>query len=183
MLKEFGFLNIKIKKKIENVTVESKSIMLVGDGMVKVGRFFEDFKEGEEFESPARTVTEADIVNFAGISGDFNPLHVDEQFAKKTKFGRRIAHGVLTFAIMTGLWGRTGFLEGTAEAFYGVDRLRFTRPVFIGDTIKVKVKVVSMEDRGETGLITFHNEVVNQRGEVVMVCDAKILLKKRSTQQ
>ena len=145
-----------------------------------LGKFFEDFEEGQEFETPARTITEADVVNFAGISGDFNPLHIDEEFAKTSRFKKRIAHGVLTFAIMTGLWARTGFLEGTVEAFYGIDKLRFTRPVFIGDTIKARVKVVSKEDKGDFGMVTFHNEVVNQRGEIVMVCDAKILFKKRT---
>jgi len=143
--------------------------------------YFEDFEEGQEFETPARTITEADIVNFAGISGDFNPLHIDEEFAKRSRFGRRIAHGALTFAIMTGLCARLGMLEGTVEAFYGVDKLRFTRPVFIGDTLKVRVRVVKKEDRGNAGLVTFHNEVVNQRGEVVLVCDTKILFRKRKS--
>jgi len=147
--------------------------------MYMPGMYFEDFEEGQEFETPARTVTEADIINFAGISGNFNPLHIDEEFARKTRFGRRIAQGALTFAILTGLWARHGFLEGTVEALYGMDRMRFTRPVFIGDTLRARIRVVKKEDRGNCGLVTIHNEVVNQRGEIVLVCDAKLLFKKR----
>jgi len=145
------------------------------------GKFFEDFEIGDEFETPRRTVTEADIVTFAGLSGDFNPLHVDEEFAKQTRFGKRIAHGALTFAIMTGLWARLGIWEGTVEAFYGVDKLRFTKPVYAGDTLKVKIKVVDKQDKGEFGIVVLHNEVQNQRGEVVLVCDTKLLLKKKSS--
>jgi len=145
------------------------------------GKYFEDFKVGDEFETPGRTVTEADIVAFAGLSGDFNPLHVDEEYAKKTRFGRRIAHGALTFAIMTGFWGRLGILEGTVFAFYGVDKLRFTKPVYAGDTLRAKIKVIDKQDKGEFGLVVLHHEVVNQRNEVVMVCDVKLLMKKKSS--
>ena len=141
--------------------------------------YYEDFKEGMVFESPRRTVTEADIVIFTGLSGDFNPLHTDEEFAKKTIFGRRIAQGTLTFAIMTGLWDMLGIIRGTAIAFYGVDKLRFTKPVYPGDTLRVKITVIEKKERETGGLVVLHNEVLNQRDEVVLVCDAKILVKKR----
>jgi len=141
--------------------------------------YYEDFKEGMVFESPRRTVTEADIVIFTGLSGDFNPLHTDEEFAKKTIFGRRIAQGTLTFAIMTGLWDMLGIIRGTAIAFYGVDKLRFTKPVYPGDTLRVKITVIEKKEREMGGLVVLHNEVLNQRDEVVLVCDAKILVKKR----
>ena len=141
--------------------------------------YYEDFKEGMVFESPRRTVTEADIVIFTGLSGDFNPLHTDEEFAKKTIFGRRIAQGTLTFAIMTGLWDMLGIIRGTAIAFYGVDKLRFTKTVYPGDTLRVKITVIEKKEREMGGLVVLHNEVLNQRDEVVLVCDAKILVKKR----
>jgi len=144
-----------------------------------VALYYEDFKEGMVFESPRRTVTEADIVIFTGLSGDFNPLHTDEEFAKKTIFGRRIAQGTLTFAIMTGLWDMLGIIRGTAIAFYGVDKLRFTKPVYPGDTLRVKITVIEKKEREMGGLVVLHNEVLNQRDEVVLVCDAKILVKKR----
>lgn len=146
-----------------------------------MGLYYEDFKEGMTFESPRRTITEADIVNFACLSGDFNPLHVDEEFAKNTIFGRRIAHGVLTLAIVTGLWDMLGFIKGTAIAFYGIDKLRFLKPVYPGDTIHVKIKVVEKREKEKGGLVKLHNEVINQKGEVVMVCDALILVKKKKS--
>jgi len=141
--------------------------------------YYEDFKEGMVFETPRRTVTEADIVNFAGLSGDFNPLHVDEEFAKTTVFGRRIAHGALTFAIMTGLWDMLGIIRGTAIAFYGVDKLRFTKPVYPGDTLRVKITVKEKKEKGTGGLVVLYNEVLNQRDEIVLVCDAKVLVKRK----
>jgi len=142
--------------------------------------FFEDFKEGMVLESPGRTITIVDIVNFAGVSGDFNPIHVDEEYARKTLFGRRIAHGVLTLAVMTGLWDSMGFLRGTVIAFYGIDKLRFTKPVYPGDTVKVRITVVEKKEKEKGGVVTLRNEVLNQNGEVVLVCDAKLLMKKKS---
>ena len=141
--------------------------------------YYDDFKIGMSFETPSRTITESDIVNFAGVSGDFNPLHTDEEFAKTTIFGTRIAHGALTFSIMTGLWDRLGFIRESIIAFYGVDRLRFTKPVYPGDTVKVNIKVIELADKGDKGIVTLHNEVINQKREIVLVCDAKILLKKK----
>ena len=144
------------------------------------GMFFEDFEEGMVLESPGRTITVVDIVNFAGVSGDFNPIHMDEEYARKTLFGRRIAHGVLTLAVMTGLWDSMGFLRGTVIAFYGIDKLRFTKPVYPGDTVKVRITVVEKKEKEKGGVVTLRNEVLNQNGEVVLVCDAKLLMKKKS---
>jgi acyl dehydratase len=141
--------------------------------------FLEDFDVGMTFETPRRTVTEADVVAFAGLSGDYNPLHTDEEFAKNGPFGRRIGHGVLTLAILTGLWDRLGFLIGSVEAFYGIDKLRFTRPVFFGDSLRATVKVVGKKERETNGMIVFSNEVVNQRGETVLVCDTKVVVRRK----
>ena len=141
--------------------------------------FLEDFKVGMTFETPGRTVTEADVVSFAALSGDYNPLHTDEEFAKKGRFGRRIAHGVLTLAILTGLWDRMGIIAGSVEAFYGIDGLKFTKPVFFGDTIHARTKVVDKQERETSGMVTLSNEVLNQRGETVLVCDAKLIIRSK----
>ena len=145
------------------------------------GRYYEDFKVGEVMETPGRTITEADLVNFAGVSGDFFSLHIDEEYAKKTMFGRRIAHGLLTLAVVSGFWSKMGLFEGTLIAFYGIDRLRFTKPVYIGDTIRARIEVVDKVEKGEHGLVTLKHEVFNQRGELVLVFDAKFLLKRRGS--
>ncbi len=147
------------------------------------GKYYEDFQIGEMFETPSRTITEADVVNFAALSGDYNPLHTDEEFAKEGRFGKRIAHGVLTLAILTGLWDRVGVIEYTVEAFYGIDELKFTKPVFFGDTVHAKVKVQDKQDRDKNGIIVFENEVINQRIETVLVCKAKLVMKKKKVGQ
>lgn len=132
-----------------------------------------------ELETVGRTVTEADIVMFAALTGDWNPIHVDAEYAKTTIFGQRIAHGTLTFSIMTGLLMRLGFLEETVVAFYGVDRLRFTNPVFIGDTIKARAKVVEKQDRGQFGVVKIEASVVKQTGDVVLNCILRVAVKKK----
>ncbi|MGB9636294.1 MAG: MaoC/PaaZ C-terminal domain-containing protein [Thermoplasmata archaeon] len=144
-----------------------------------MAKYFEDFTCGEEFVTPARTVTEADIVQFAGLSGDYNSIHTDEEYAKKSFFGKRVAHGLLVLAIMSGLWVRLGVFEGTVIAFYGIEHLRFTKPVFIGDTISLKMRVKEKKERDEnSGIVTVENLVINQRNETVLVCDAMLLVKR-----
>src|ERR1700738_4051136 len=121
-----------------------------------VSLYFEDYVLDSVSTSRGRTVTEADIVNFAGLSGDFVELHMNEEYARKGPFGRRIAHGALIFSISTGLMTQMNQVHDTVLAFYGVDKLRFTRPVFIGDTIRVEKKVVATESKGQgRGLISF----------------------------
>ncbi len=141
--------------------------------------FLEEFQVGMSFETPGRTVTEADVVNFAAQSGDYNPLHVDEEFAKKGRFGKRIAHGVLTLAILTGLWDKIGIIAGSVEAFYGIDGLKFTRPVFFGDAIHARIRVIGKQEREASGMVTLSNEVLNQRGEAVLICDAKLIIRRK----
>jgi len=138
--------------------------------------YYEDFKPGITFETPGRTVTEADIVNFAGVSGDFYSLHTDEEYAAKTMFGGRIAHGLLVVSIVTGLWFRLGIFEGTLLALYGIDRLRFIKPVKPGDTIRARIIVIEKREKEKGGLVTLRNEVYNQKGELVAVFDAKVLV-------
>lgn len=147
-----------------------------------MGMYFEDFEVGQEFLSPARTITEADVVQFAALSGDYNPLHTDAEYARETQFGERIAHGLLGLAIASGLTGRLGLFEGTALAFLGVD-WRFTGPIFFGDTIRVKIKIAEKREakKPDRGIIIRDTSVVNQRGEVVQQGKITIMVKRKNT--
>jgi len=141
--------------------------------------YFEDFEIGHVSRSRGRTITEADIVNFAGLSGDFVELHTNEEFAKAGPFGRRIAHGLLVLSISSGLMVQMGQTTDTVVAFYGIDRLRFVRPTFIGDTVRVEKKVVDRQDKEKGGVVTFETSVLNQNGEPVLVYTDKLMVKKR----
>ena len=124
-------------------------------------------------------MTEADIVMFAGLTGDFVELHTNEEFAKETSFGRRIAHGALVFSISIGLTTRMNLLDDTLLAFAGVDKLRFVAPVFIGDTLHVTKRVVERQELGSAqGTVTFETKVLNQRDELVLVYRDKMLLRR-----
>jgi len=134
------------------------------------GRYFEEFQEGERIVTAARTVTEADVVSFAGLSGDYNPIHTDAEFAARTPFGRRIAHGLLVTSIASGLAMQTGFLEGTTLAFREIREWKFVKPVFIGDTVHVVItveKTRAMRRLGG-GAVDFKLDVRNQHGDTVM---------------
>jgi len=142
--------------------------------------YYEDFGIGQTWTSPGRTITEADIVAFAGLTGDYNPIHTDEEFAKTTPFGGRILHGPAGFAIATGLESRLGIKEGTAIAFLGMT-WDLKLPIRIGDTIRVVESVASMrESRKPTqGLVIFDVAVVNQRDETVQEGQWKLLMMRR----
>lgn len=142
--------------------------------------YFEDFVLDSTTVSRGRTITESDIVAFAGLSGDFVELHMNEEFAKKGPFGRRIAHGALIFSISTGLMVQMNQIQDTVIAFYGIDRLRFTKPVFIGDTIHVVKKVIAREAKPpRRGLLTFETTVLNQNNETVLVYGDKVMVQAR----
>jgi len=142
--------------------------------------YFEDFVPGSVHESRGRTVTEADIVNFAGLSGDFVELHTNEEFARRSPFGRRIAHGALVFSISTGLMTQMNLVNDTVLAFYGLDKLRFTGPVFIGDTVRVIKRVVELREKDAgRGVVTFETQVLNQSNEPVIVYTDKLLVKRK----
>ncbi len=148
---------------------------------VILGKYFEEFKEGMELLTLGRTMTEADIVNFSGFTGDFNPLHTDAQYASESMFGERIAHGMCGLSMATGLLVRLNIFEGTIVAFYGIDQLRFRAPIKIGDTIHVVAKVIEKKEskkEGE-GLVAFQVNVVNQDRTSVMEGVVKTLMKKR----
>jgi len=129
--------------------------------------FFEDVEIGQEWESVGRTVTESDIVNFAGISGDFNPIHIDHEFAKSTPFRRPIAHGLLVFSIASGLTLHAPPMR--TMAFMSVREWKFSEPIFIGDTVRMKSKVLekTLRGRGRRGEIVWKRTITNQDGRVV----------------
>lgn len=129
--------------------------------------YFDDVEVGQEWESLGRTVTEADIVNFAGISGDFNPIHMDHEFAKRTPFHRPFAHGLLVWTIGSGL--AVNAPQMRTVAFLSIAEWHFRGPVFIGDTVRVKSKVLAKEARshGRRGVITWQRQIINQEGKVV----------------
>ncbi len=127
------------------------------------GRFFSEFEVGQSFESSGRTVTEADVVNFAGLSGDFNPLHTDATFAERTPFGQRIAHGMLAASISTGQGQTLGIFEGTTLALMS-QTFDYKAPIFFGDTIRLKLTVdtVKASSKGGKGVVNFKSEIVKQ---------------------
>lgn len=143
--------------------------------------FFDEFEVGQSWLSPRRTITEADIVMFAGMTGDFNPVHTDEEFAKRTPFGTRILHGPAVFAIATGLEFRLGLKEGTAVAFLGMT-WDLKAPVKIGDTIHVfqKVQGVRATKNPARGIVNFWVEVRNQRDEVCQQGEWKVMFHAKS---
>ena len=142
------------------------------------GRYFEEFEIGEIIESAARTVTETDVVIFAGLSGDYNQLHTDVEYAKDTLFGERVAHGLLGLAIVSGLAARLGFIEGTVQAFRELE-WKFSGPIKIGDTIRARFEIRKKREmrRLGSGLITLNVAVLNQRDEVVQKGVWKALIK------
>ena len=144
------------------------------------GMHFEEFEVGLEIATAARTITETDIVNFAGLSGDFNFIHTNTEAAKDTPFGQRVAHGMLVASIATGLAVQQGFIDGTTLAFRELE-WKFTRPVFIGDTIYVQIKVTETKPMAKLGggLVVFDGRVVNQHDEVVHKGTWKMLIKGR----
>jgi acyl dehydratase len=129
--------------------------------------YFDDVEIGQEWESQGRTVTEADIVNFAGLSGDFNPIHTDHEFAKTTPFRRPIAHGLLVFSIGSGLGVSCPSMR--TIAFIQVSEWNFRGPVFIGDTIRLRSRLLekNLKGRGRRGEMVWYRGIVNQEGKIV----------------
>ncbi|HLE51347.1 MAG TPA: MaoC/PaaZ C-terminal domain-containing protein [Anaerolineales bacterium] len=145
------------------------------------GLYFEDFAVGMSILSPARTITESDIVAFAGLSGDFNQIHTDAEYSQSTPFGQRVAHGLLGLSIASGLAVRTGVIEGTVLAWREINEWKFVKPVLIGDTIHVVLLVVETKSMRGTGggAVTIEVRVVNQKDEVVMKGSWKMLVVSR----
>ncbi len=143
-----------------------------------VKKYYEEFKIGEIRETLGRTITETDFVIHAGQTGDFFPHHMDAEWCKTQPFKERIAHGTLIFSVAVGM--TASFINEVAMT-YGYERLRFTKPVFIGDTIRVKVSIKDMKDhkKPEFGLVTELVEVFNQKEELVMLCEHLLLTQKK----
>jgi acyl dehydratase len=132
-------------------------------------KFLEDLSAGDTFVSAARTITESDVVAFAGLSGDFNPIHTDVQFAAETPYGQRVVYGLLGLSILTGLLDRTGLFSGSAIAMLGIRDWTFSAPLFIGDTVKFRLTIVDVRETssGECGVVQRYFELLNQVDTVV----------------
>jgi acyl dehydratase len=128
--------------------------------------WFEEFEPGQEFVTPARTITEADVISFAAWTGDYNPIHTDAEFAAQSRFGERIGHGVHGIALCLGLMARTGIFEGSAVALLGVDDWRFLAPMRIGDTVHCGIEITQtrLTSKGDTGVVGRQFQLVNQEG-------------------
>jgi acyl dehydratase len=150
----------------------------MGDLTRTRGLHFEEFQIGDQIESPGRTITEADVATFAGLSGDYNQLHTDAEFCRDTLYGERIAHGLLGLSIASGLAARLGFVEGTAQAFTGLD-WKFRGPMKIGDTIRGRFGVMKKRKMSSLGggFVVFSVTVLNQRDETVQKGTWTLLVK------
>lgn len=146
-----------------------------------MGRYYEEFEVGQTFVTEKRTISNADILAFAELSGDHNKLHVDEDYAKTTPFKTRIAHGPLGFAIATGLSYSTGLLDGTTLALLGVE-WSFTAPIFPGDTLHVEMLVKSKREtsRPDRGIVERDFKLINQDGVVVQKGVMTVMVKRTS---
>ena len=144
------------------------------------GLYFEEFVIGDTVESLGRTVTEADIVLFAGLSGDYNLIHTDAEYAKGVQFGARVAHGALVFSVITGLLYQTNVLEDTVIAFIEFS-MKLRKPVYIGDTIKVSGKVTGSRKMAAAGggMVTIDLKALNQKGETVQKGEITIMVKSK----
>ena len=135
----------------------------------RTGLYFEEFEVGQSIISPGRTITEADVVGFAALSGDWNAMHTDAEYSSDHPFGQRVAHGLLGLSIASGLAMRLGILEETALAFREIGSWKFSLPIFFGDTIRVQVTVTGTKAmrRIGGGLVTLKVEILNQDDKVV----------------
>lgn len=141
---------------------------------------FEDFTVGQSFVTTGRTVGEADVLMFAGLSGDYTRIHMDAEFAKASIFGGRVAHGALGITIMTGLLTQLGTMTDTAMGLLEMS-CRFTAPLRLGDTIRVKQTVADKREtsKPDRGIVTFDLVLLNQRGETVIAGSEKIMVRRR----
>jgi acyl dehydratase len=144
-------------------------------------RYLEDLAAGQRFLSAGRTVTEADVVAFAGLSGDFNAIHTDAEFAKSSVYGQRVVYGLLSMSIATGLLDRLGTFSGSAIAMLGITDWRFMAPVFIGDTIHLELTVLAVRpsrSKPDRGVVERRFELVNQDGTVVQMGRIDVLVRR-----
>ncbi|HZE49909.1 MAG TPA: MaoC/PaaZ C-terminal domain-containing protein [Jatrophihabitantaceae bacterium] len=144
--------------------------------------YLDDLSAGQRFVSAGRTITEADVVAFAGLSGDFNPIHTDAEFAGDTVYGQRVVYGLLGLSIATGLLDRLGVFSGSAIAMLGIQNWTFTAPVFIGDTVHLELTILGVRpsrSKPDRGVVERQFELKNQRGEVVQTGRIDVLVRRR----
>jgi acyl dehydratase len=148
----------------------------------KQGLYFEEYNIGDTFVTPGRTITEADVVNFAGVSGDFTSIHTDADYARSLPFGQRVAHGLLVISVITGLATRSGFMEGTVLALREIIQWKFSQPVFIGDTIHAEFTVMETKTLARLGggAVILEVGVKNQDEQLVMKGRLNVLFQSRS---
>jgi len=141
-------------------------------------KYWQDFEVGEVIETGGRTIESGDVNLFAGLSGDFNPVHVNQVFAEKGMFGERIGHGLLTLAVTSGQMNQTGMFEGTTIGFLGMDNVRFSSPVRFGDTVLTTATVTSTRESNKPGrgIVAMTITSKNQRGETVLTYDQALLM-------
>ncbi|MDP6345039.1 MAG: MaoC/PaaZ C-terminal domain-containing protein [Alphaproteobacteria bacterium] len=142
--------------------------------------YFDDLEVGQVFESAGRTITNHDVMTFAGLSGDNNQLHTNDEYAKNSPYGRRIAHGLLAVAITSGLTQRLGLFEVSAMALLDL-QWSFKGPIFIDDTIRFRLVIDALKEtsKGDRGVVTRRYEILNQRDEVVQIGKLVVLMQKR----
>lgn len=157
------------------------------DEISQVSIHWEDLPVGTRYSTSSRTITEGDVAAFAALTGDFNRLHVDAEYAKASLHGQRIAHGMLVASFMAGLTSRSIPNQLMEGALFGVlqNTVKFPKPSFIGDTIRVEIEVVEQRptSNAERGIVGFMRKAVNQRGDVVCELGATCLLKRRQPAQ
>lgn len=148
---------------------------------MKPTKYGDDFNVGDVYTTAAITVTEAHLVNWAGLTMDFYPVHMNKEYAAKTQFGERLAHGPMIFAMAVGLVSMAGFAGDAAIAWLGVDNMRMVAPVKIGDTITVVVEVIEKQEtsKPDKGIQVWRYTVKNQSDETVLVFDYRMMFHMR----
>ncbi|GAB4529932.1 MAG: MaoC/PaaZ C-terminal domain-containing protein [Anaerolineae bacterium] len=147
-----------------------------------IGRFYEEFEVGQKLITRGRTITESDLVQFGSLTGDFNPMHFDDDYMREHMLGKRVAHGMLTVSYAVGQAYQLGFMEQTVLSFRGVE-MKFSAPVYIGDTIHVEIEVAEKKDAARLGggLVTMNIRIVNQEGAAVQKGAWTVLVASQST--
>ena len=145
------------------------------------GLFLEDLAVGQVYESQGRTITETDLTMFSMLSGDWNPIHADAEFAKQTPYGERLVHGVLGLAIITGLMDHAGWFRTSAIAMLDIEQWSFTRPIVVNDTVTARMEITSVRttSRGDAGKVGRRFTLLNQRGETTQAGQIGMLVRMR----
>jgi len=138
--------------------------------------YFDEFRLGDRFITASRVVTDADVREFAELTGDFNPLHIDDKFASSTRFGQRVVHGMLTLSITGGL--RFPLNGDRLICLYGIDGIRMTQPVAVGETLRLEGEVTNLSPRDAGGVVTFAERVLNGQNEPAAVFERSALYRR-----